>query len=61
MKIIETNSYKQAKSKYPKSETTPYNPWAVCTESCGREDEDKYERCVRDLKKKNKKENKKKD
>lgn len=28
------------------------NPWAVCTSSVGREDKDKYERCVMDVKKK---------
>jgi hypothetical protein len=28
------------------------NPWAVCTKSVGREDKDKYERCVMDIKKK---------
>lgn len=27
------------------------NPWAVCTKSVGREDNDKYERCVLDVKK----------
>ena len=27
------------------------NPWAVCTESVGREDKDKYEKCVLDVKK----------
>ena len=26
------------------------NPWAVCTESVGREDKEKYERCVMDVK-----------
>jgi len=49
-----------AKSKYPKSETTPYNPWAVCTDSTGREDKDKYERCVKHVKEKNKKQNREK-
>jgi len=29
------------------------NPWAVCTTSVGREDADKYERCVKDVKKQN--------
>lgn len=28
------------------------NPWAICTASVGREDKDKYERCVMDVKKK---------
>jgi hypothetical protein len=28
------------------------NPWAVCTKSVGREDKDKYERCVMDVKSK---------
>jgi hypothetical protein len=27
------------------------NPWAICTASVGREDKDKYERCVMDVKK----------
>ena len=27
------------------------NPWAVCTKSVGREDEEKYEKCVKDVKK----------
>lgn len=27
------------------------NPWAICTASVGREDAEKYERCVRDVKK----------
>jgi len=30
-----------------------YNPWAVCTESVGRDDKEKYEKCVMDIKKKN--------
>ena len=28
------------------------NPWAICTKSVGREDKEKYERCVKDVKKK---------
>lgn len=28
------------------------NPWAVCTASAGREDKEKYERCVKGVKKK---------
>jgi len=55
MRFLQTKS---AKSKYPKSETTPYNPWAVCTESTGREDEDKYERCVQHIKDQNRQKNK---
>ena len=26
------------------------NPWAICTASVGREDKEKYERCVQDVK-----------
>ena len=29
------------------------NPWAICTASVGREDKDKYERCVKSVKKQN--------
>jgi len=61
MKIIETKQFKLAKNKYPKNEMTPYNPFAVCTESTGREDKEKYERCIQSLKKQNRKRNKKKD
>ena len=48
--IFDLSWYKEAK----KSEYNP-NPWAVCTESVGRDDPDKYERCVREVKKKSKK------
>jgi len=51
MKIYKTASYK----KIAKKKDWDPNPWAVCTESVGREDEDKYERCVQDVKKKQKK------
>jgi hypothetical protein len=27
-----------------------YNPWAICTSSVGREDKEKFERCVKDVK-----------
>lgn len=30
------------------------NPWAICTDSVGRKDKEKYERCVKDVKMKNK-------
>ena len=30
------------------------NPWAVCTDSVGREDKEKYERCVKKVKAKHK-------
>jgi len=42
------NWYKSAKKE---KEWDP-NPWAVCTESVGREDKKKYERCVMKVKKK---------
>lgn len=29
------------------------NPWAICTDSVGREDKDKYESCVKSVKKQN--------
>lgn len=46
------NLHKTAKKP---DEETPYNPWAVCTESVGREDKDKYESCVQQVKDKNRK------
>jgi len=30
------------------------NPWAICTDSVGREDKEKYEKCVKSVKKQNK-------
>jgi hypothetical protein len=35
------------------SEAKKNNPWAICTASVGRENKDKYEACVMDVKKKN--------
>lgn len=59
MKLLFSESFeKLSKSKYPKSETEPTNPWAVCTDKVGRENKDKYERCVRHIKDQNRKENK---
>ena len=58
MKILKTVNYlKIAKSKYPKSETEPYNPWAVCNKSTGgkKKNSDKFEKCVHHLKEENKK------
>ena len=57
MRIIETNNFKKIAGKIPKSETAPYNPWAVCTESVGRENKDKYEKCIQHIKKQNREEN----
>tara|TARA_Y100000356_G_scaffold133374_1_gene140357 strand:- start:705 stop:1286 length:582 start_codon:yes stop_codon:yes gene_type:complete len=37
------------------SEEEENNPWAICTASVGREDETKYEDCVKAVKKQNKK------
>jgi len=33
-----------------KKKKSKYNPWAICTSSVGREDKDKFERCVKDVK-----------
>ena len=62
MRILHTESFeKVAKDKYPKSETEPYNPWAVCNKSTGgkKEDPEKFERCVHHLKDQNREKNKK--
>jgi len=63
VRVVVTQSFlKLSKSKYPKSETEPYSPWAVCNKSIveKKEDPDKFERCVHHLKEKNKEDNKKK-
>lgn len=60
MKIIKTTNFeKLSKSKYPKEETEPYNPWAVCNKSTGgkKEEPEKFERCVKHIKDQNKKKN----
>jgi hypothetical protein len=46
------NSEKDVFDKALKVEGKKVNPWAICTASVGREDKDKYERCVMDIKKK---------
>lgn len=38
-------------SKKKKSKKKKPNPWAICTSSVGREDNEKYEKCVMDIKK----------
>ena len=35
-----------------KKKGKPTNPWAVCTKSVGRDDKEKYEKCVMDVKEK---------
>lgn len=56
MKTIETSAYSkmitEAKKKDKKYPTYDPNPWAVCTDKVGREDEAKYERCVKHVKEK---------
>lgn len=64
MKIIISENYlKLSKSKYPKSETEPTNPWAVCNKSTGgkKKSPAKFERCVQHVKRQNRKKNKTKD
>jgi len=44
MGMMETEIGEEKKKK------SKYNPWAICTSSVGREDKDKFERCVKDVK-----------
>jgi len=39
---------------YSLSEAKENNPWAICTSSVGREDKEKYEKCVKSVKAQNK-------
>ena len=59
MKIIKTSSYLKIADKYPKEETTPYNPWAICnsTTEGKKKNPSKFEKCVQDVKAKNREEN----
>jgi hypothetical protein len=40
----------EGKKTKKKTKKYKYNPWAVCTASVGREDKEKYEKCVMDVK-----------
>ena len=42
------------KEELTEAEAGDDNPWAICTDSVGRGDEDKYERCIKKVKEKNK-------
>ena len=53
------DSKKNKDDKYPKEEMEPYNPFAVCTKSVGKDDKEKFERCVLKVKEQNKERNKK--
>jgi hypothetical protein len=60
MKTFYSNFFnKVADSKYPKSETEPTNPWAVCNKSTGgkKKAPAKFERCVQHVKEQNREEN----
>jgi hypothetical protein len=41
----------ESEMKEGKKKSKKYNPWAICTSSVGREDKEKYEKCVMDVKK----------
>jgi hypothetical protein len=45
----------EAFNLYKKVHAKQNNPWAICTKSVGREDKDKYEKCILDVKKDKKK------
>tara|TARA_R110000824_G_scaffold116864_1_gene268595 strand:+ start:77 stop:502 length:426 start_codon:yes stop_codon:yes gene_type:complete len=58
---IATSDLKIIMSKIPKIDTADQedvfteenNPWAICTAQVGREDKEKYEKCVKSVKKQN--------
>lgn len=52
---------KKKTKKKGKLKNYKYNPWAVCTASVGREDADKYQRCVQAVKKQSNKKTVKKE
>ncbi len=45
----------EVRSQLEKDERKENNPWAICTASVGRKDKEKYEKCVMDVKRNNKK------
>ena len=49
------NTCTAKKKSTEEAEKMEYNPWAVCTESVGRDNEEKYERCVKKVKSKERK------
>jgi hypothetical protein len=52
--VVESKKRKKKKST-EEAEKFEYNPWAVCTKTVGRENKAKYERCVKEVKKKERK------
>ena len=50
----DVESKKKKKKSTEEAEKFEYNPWAVCTDSVGRDDKAKYERCVKKVKQKEK-------
>jgi hypothetical protein len=53
MRSLKPGSYTVSvtdEGKKTKKKKYKYNPWAVCTASVGREDKEKYEKCVMDVK-----------
>lgn len=51
MKEIKTAAYEKVAKKKKKSKDWDPNPWAVCHSTVGPEKSDKFERCVKDVKK----------
>jgi len=52
MEMLETAYAHRGQDLYQEEEKN--NPWAICTASVGREDKEKYEKCVMDVKRKTK-------
>ena len=53
MEMFETAYAHRGQDLYQEEEKN--NPWAICTASVGREDKEKYEKCVMDVKRRTKK------
>jgi hypothetical protein len=53
-KVTQAKKRKKKKST-EEAEKFQYNPWAICTKTVGRDNKDKYERCVQEVKKKERK------
>lgn len=53
-KINVTNMNGQNPVEMGENKNSKNNPWAICTASVGRKDKKKFEKCVKDVKKKNK-------
>jgi len=53
LQAVSAKVAESSKDSQQLEEAEENNPWAICTASVGREDKEKYEKCVKSVKKQN--------